>query len=160
MVASLVTFGVVASCGTDAVKEASIRKLAIGTWACTPDVQDSDWSSFTLEVEDAGRFTLVPDSKPEDVPVDFFPEISGDWEIDDGDLKWTFDDVPMDRRFRVEGFDALTPESESFTISDPGPFTSASPPDPDRQEILVDADGTDSVTMQMPEGEPWTCTRQ
>lgn len=125
-----------------------------------PDIEDSDWMAFTLAIEDVGRFTLTPDPVDLEAPADAYRDIEGAWKIEDGDLSWVFDDLPMDQRFRVEGFDALTPKSESFTISDPGPFTSASPPDPDRQKILVDAHGTDSVTMQMPEGDPWTCTRQ
>lgn len=158
--ATLLIFGMAVSCGTDATKEATVRQLAIGSWACTPDVEESDWQSFTVGIKETGRFTITPDFDASDVPDNAYSELPGAWKITDGDLSWMFDDIPMDQRFRVEGFDALTPESKSFTISDPGPFTSASPPDPDRQKILVDAHGTDSVTLQMPEGEPWTCTRK
>ena len=88
--------------------------------------------------------------------------ITGTWAIEDGDLSWAFDGVEGEERSTVEAFDALTLDSERFTIDHAGAFEANDGPDDpaDEQEVLIDASSTDSVTLRVPEGDPWTCDRQ
>ena len=152
--------GALAACSAAAkAKDATIAKLAIGSWACASDDAAADRLPFTVKVT-SRTFSVKTDAPATGKPADAQDELHGTWSVSHGTLDWGFKDVAMDRRFRVAGFDALTPKSKSFTIDDPGPFTSASPRDPDHQKILTTVHGTDSVTLQIPEGEPWTCHRQ
>ena len=154
-------FVALAACGAASrAREATIEKLAVGTWACAADDSASHARPFTITVTSHGTFSLMTDDAAKGPSAGPQGELHGTWSIAHGTLDWGFNDIPMKRRFQVEGFSALTPHSTSFTIEDPGPFTSASPPDPDHQKILTTVHGTDSVTLQIPEGEPWTCHRQ
>ena len=151
------------ACGADEVQDAAIRQLAIGSWACAPDADGAGEQPFTVRVDGDGTFVASgePSSHPDDGPYPKY-EISGSWSIEDGDLEWGFDDVQQMERPRVEGFDALTLESTEFTLTNPGPFEAADGTgEPgEGQAFLVDVHGSDSVTLSVPGGEPWTCDRQ
>ena len=88
-------------------------------------------------------------------------ELTGTWAIEDGDLRWGFDRYGGDQAV-VEGFDALTLESSEFTLQFPGIFEANDGTDDpaEEQDFLVDANGTDSVTLRVRTGAPWTCDRQ
>jgi hypothetical protein len=152
----------VAACGADEAKAATIRTLAVGSWACAPDADGTAYLSFTVQVEGDGTFGVSVDPGAAGAGGAPPEEISGTWAIEDGDLQWAFDDVQGREKSRVEGFDALTPESTRFTLLWAGIFEANDGADdpPDEQEVLVEARGTDSVTFRVPGGEPWTCDRQ
>lgn len=151
------------ACGADEVRDGAISELAIGSWACSPDADGAGELPFTVQIAGDGTFrvSVAPDSATEDVsaPSD---EISGTWAIEDGDLMWGFVDVQTAQQIMVEGFDALTLESTEFTVTNPGIFEANDGADDpaEEQDVLVDAHSTDSVTLSVPGGEPWTCDRQ
>lgn len=152
----------VIACGAGEVQDGAISELAVGSWACSPDADGAGELPFTVQIAGDGTFgvSVEPDSATEDVspPSD---EISGTWTIEDGDLVWGFD-VQAAEKTLVEGFNALTLESTGFTLTNPGIFEANDGADDpaEEQDVLVDAHGTDSVTLSVPGGEPWTCDRQ
>lgn len=154
---------VVIGCGADEVQDAAISELAIGSWACAPDADGAGELPFTVQIEGDGTFgvSMAPNSRPEDVspPED---ELSGTWAIEDGDLELGFDEAQHLKRTVVEGFDALSLESTEFTLTNPGIFEANDGTDDpaEEQDVLVDVDGTDSVTLSVPGGGPWTCDRE
>lgn len=154
---------VVSACGADQVQDAAISELAIGSWGCAPDAEGAGELPFTVQIEGDGTFgvSVAPNSRPEDVspPRD---EISGTWAIEDGDLEWGFDDIQQLEMTLVEGFDTLSLESTEFTLTNPGIFEANDGTDDpaEEQDVLVDVHGTDSVTLSVPGGGPWTCDRQ
>jgi hypothetical protein len=147
------------ACGADEVREAAITELAIGSWACAPDAAEASELPFTVQIQGGGTFAVTAETE---AGSSSGYEISGTWEVVDSDLRWGFDDVQAREKSVVEGFEALTPESTRFTILWPGIFEANDGTDDpaDKQEVLVDANGTDSVTLSVPGGEPWTCDRQ
>lgn len=151
----------VIACGADEVQDAAVGELAIGSWACAPDADGAGELPFTVQIRADGTFDVsaAPNSGPEDVspPRD---EISGTWATEGGDLEWGFDGVQQ--RTVVEGFDALSLESAEFTVTNPGIFEANDGTDDpaEEQDVLVDIHGTDSVTLSVPGGGPWTCDRQ
>jgi hypothetical protein len=147
---------------SDEAKDAVMSELAVGSWTCAPDAEGAENQPFTIHIEDDGTFR-VP-AEPGSVPNDVLPnddEITGTWGIDDGDLEWGVDGQGGDRTV-VEGFDALTLESPGFTLLQAGILEANDGSDDPvgEQDVLVDTHGTDSVTLRVPEGEPWTCDRQ
>jgi hypothetical protein len=153
---------VVNACGADEVEDAAITELAVGSWACAPDADGAGEQPFSVRIDGDGTFVASgePSSHPDDGPYPTY-EMSGSWTIQNGDLEWGFDDV-QNVEPRLEGFDALTRESTGFTLTNPGPFEVADGTGApgEEQDFLVDAHGTDSVTLSVPGGEPWTCDRQ
>lgn len=152
----------VAACGADEAKETAIGKLAIGSWACAPDADGAAEMPFTVQIKGGGTFdvSVAPDAAPEGgAPPG---EISGTWAIEDGDLRWGFDDVQAEEESLVEGFDALTLESTRFTLMWAGIFEANDGADDpaEEQEVLVETHGTDSITLRVPDGDPWTCDRR
>ena len=158
----LAGLAVVAGCSSDAVKEAAIRELAVDSWDCVPQAPGAGELPFTVKIEDDGTFAVSFDAVSTEDAVRPAGTISGTWAIEDGDLEWGFDDFQASEKALVEGFDSLTLESAGFTLKrswilEPGD----GPDDPaDEQDIVVDAHGTDSVTLSFPGGDPWTCGRQ
>jgi hypothetical protein len=150
------------SCGADEVRERVIRELAVGSWACAPDAPGSEEVPFTVDVGDDGTFTVTVDPDHLEDATELPDELSGTWAIEDGDLAWSFDLGRGPARSVVPDFDALTLESTEFTLRYPGIFESNDGPDdpPIEQDFLVDAHGTDSVTLRVPGGQPWTCDRR
>lgn len=149
----------VAAC-SDEAKDVVMSELAIGSWVCAPAAPGATNQPFTIHIEDDGTFR-VP-AEPGSVPDDVLPnddEITGTWAIEDGDLAWGVDGQGG---AVVEGFDALTLESTGFTLLQPGAFeANDGPNDPvGEQDVLVDTHGTGSVTLRVPDGDPWTCDRQ
>ena len=149
----------VIACGADEVRDTAITELAVGSWACAPDADGADELPFTVQIQGGGTFGVTAEAEPGSSSG---YEISGTWEVVDGDLRWGFDDVQAREKSVVEGFDALTLESTGFTLQWPGIFEANDGTDDpaDEQEVLVDAHGTDSVTLSVPGGDPWTCDRQ
>lgn len=151
--------GALLACGAEEVREAAITELAIGSWACAPDAPGADELPFTVQIRGGGTFDVTAEPA---LGSDSGQEISGSWEVVDGDLRWGFDGVQARERSVVEDVDALTPESTGFTLLWAGIFEANDGADDpaDEQEVLVDARGTDSVTLRVPGGDPWTCDRQ
>lgn len=151
----------IAACGSEA-RDAALRELAVGSWACAPDAEGSGERPFTVRIDDDGTFGVSVESDPtsDDVglPTD---EIAGTWVIDNGDLEWGFDEIRIGRMV-VADFDALTLESTRFTLENGGFFEANDGFDdpPDEQDVEVDIHSTDSVTLTVPGGKPWTCDRQ
>lgn len=154
---------VVIACGAEAAKDAVMSELAIGSWACSPDAVGAGEQPFTVEIADNGTFraSIEPDPAAEDAspPSD---EISGTWAIEDGDLEWGYDVRQDLDKTRIDGFDSLTLDSSELTLTNPGIFEANDGIDDpvDEQDVVIDADGTDSVTLNVPGGEPWTCNRK
>lgn len=162
--ALLVLAGIVlgTSCGADEVQARVVRELAVGSWVCAPDAPASEELPFTVTVGGDGTFTVtVEPGHPEDA-TELPDELSGTWEIADGDLVWSFDLGRGPARSVVPDFDALTLESTEFTLRYPGIFEANDGPDdpPIEQDFLVDSHGPDSVTLRVPGGHPWTCDRR
>ena len=149
----------VIACGADEVGDTAITELAVGSWACAPDAAGADELPFTVQIQGGGTFGVTAEAEPGSSSG---YEISGTWEVVDGDLRWGFDDVQAREKSVVEAFDALTLESTGFTLQWPGIFEANDGTDDpaDEQEVLVDAHGTGSVTLSVPGGDPWTCDRQ
>lgn len=152
-----------AACSSDALKDAAIREIAVDSWDCVPAAPGAGELPFTVEIEDDGTFAVSFDavSTSEDV-VRPAGTISGTWAIEDGDLEWGFDDFRPSEKALVEGFDSLTLASTGFTLKHSRIFEpNDGTDDPaEEQDIVVDAHGTDSVTLSVPGGDPWTCNRQ
>jgi hypothetical protein len=153
---------VVAACGNDAAKDAAIRELAIGSWACAPDAEGAAEQPFTIQIDNNGAFSASVERNPAIEDAALPDEITGTWAIENGDLEWGFDDVQGTERPLVEGFDSLTLESTEFTLKYPGGLEANDGTDDpaEEQDVLVDAHGPDSVTLSVPGGEPWTCNRK
>lgn len=151
-----------AACGADAVRRTVIGELAVGAWACAPDAAGSREVPFTVRVGEDGTFALAVEPGHSEDATELPDELSGTWEVEDGDLTWSFDLGRGPVRSVVPGFDALTLESTGFTLRYPAIFEANDGPDdsPDEQDFLVDVHGTDSVTLSVPGGDPWTCNRQ
>lgn len=153
----------VVACSADEAKEAAIRELAIGSWACAPDEEGASSVPFAVEIDDDGTFVVSPEDDPavdDGLPPGY--EFSGTWAIEDGDLEWALVDVARMDEVRIEGFEDLTLESTRFTLDDAGMFEANDGPDDPvgEQDVIVDTHGTDSVTLRYPDGDPWTCDRQ
>lgn len=88
--------------------------------------------------------------------------ITGTWAIEDGDLEWGFDARADLGKSRIDGSDTLTPDSSELTLTNPGFFEVNDGDDhtAGKQDVIIDANGTDSVTLNVPGGEPWTCNRK
>ena len=153
----------VIACGAEEAKDAVISELAAGSWACSPDADGASEQPFTVQIEDNGTFgvSIEPDPAAEDAspPSD---EITGTWAIEDGDLEWSFDARQDLGKTRIDGFDSLTLDSSELTLTNPGIFEANDGADDpaDKQDVIIDANGTNSVTLSVPGGEPWTCNRQ
>lgn len=154
---------VVTACSADEVKDAAIRELAVDSWECTPQAPGAGELPFTVNIEDEGTFAVSFDavSTSGDV-VRPAGSISGTWAIEDGDLEWGFDEFQQTEKALVEGFDSLTLESTGFTLKHSSFFEpNDGTDDPaEEQDVLVDVHGTDSLTLSVPGGDPWTCDRQ
>ena len=154
---------VVIACGADAAKDAVMSELAVGSWACSPDADGAGEQPFTVQIADNGTFgvSYEPNPATEDAstPAD---EISGTWVIEDGDLEWGFDARPDFGKTRIDGFDSLTPNSSELTLTNPGilEVNDGDGHTAGKQDVIIDATGTDSVTLSVPGGEPWTCDRK
>ena len=151
----------VASCSADEARESVIAELAVGSWACAPDAEGSAELPFTVRIAGDGTFAVAVEPAALDEDRGLPDELTGTWAIEDGDLRWGFDRYGGDQAV-VEGFDALTLESSEFTLQFPGIFEANDGTDDpaEEQDFLVDANGTDSVTLRVRTGAPWTCDRQ
>lgn len=153
--AALVALVGLGACSTEGAKELVLQELAMGTWSCAPDASTSSGVPFTVTIEDE-TFVMAFDfgtTPPEDDPG--FNQLHGSWSLEDGDLSWSYDAMPGGQQARVEGFDELTLDSRTFTVTDPGRGSG-----PEDHEILTEAHGTDDVTFRISDGDPWTCKRQ
>ncbi|MBX3287226.1 MAG: hypothetical protein KF703_17895 [Actinobacteria bacterium] len=149
------------SCTADEVRDATVSRLAVGTWRCTIDSDAADYPPLEIRIDGNGTFGVAFQQAGESSEPG--SEISGTWTLDHGDLDWRLDVPVGSTRFLVPDFDALTPDSSGFTLQEGGlldaTFDRGGRAGP-THAIEVDAHGTDSVTFREHGGDPWTCHRQ
>lgn len=156
----LVGAAVWVGCSAEEARDAVVRELALGSWACAAD-EDPDAQPLTVRIEDDGTFGVAFEAAPADeVPLPR-GELTGTWAIEDGDLRWGFDGPRPLGPFTVPGFDALHLESTRFVLENPGFFGDEDVDDvTDEQVVDVEAHSKDSVSFSVPGGDPWTCDRE
>ena len=143
-----------AACSSEA-KDATIRQLAVGTWTCASDSKSHGDLPFDITIHRKGTFSLGFTEDP--MPT----KITGTWSLHDGDLDAAFNDAVLDANFKVNGFDALTTDSRSFTLhSAVGMAYETKAPSNEQEKVLTEVHGTDSVTFDTHGGHPWTCDRK
>lgn len=158
-----------AACGSDAAKEATLEKLAVGTWACTPDEAGDPGSPFHIDIREGG-FTVTLDDTTE-----ANRKLTGVWSVEAGDLAIEFTGQGAGApAMGLDDFDELTPESTSFRLTEPGIYAPsqvtedmtdeeweaalAEPPVLD-VDMAIDIRGSASVALDTAEGNPWTCRK-
>lgn len=167
-VAGLAAAGALAACGSDAAEEATIERLAIGTWACTPDRAGDPGSPFQIDIR-RGGFTVALDDATEANRT-----LTGTWSVEGGDLDIGFTGKAVGAPpMGVDGFDDLTAESTGFRLTEPGIFApergtedmtdeewEAALAEPPVLDVDLDIRGTSTVGLDTADGDPWTCERR
>jgi hypothetical protein len=152
--------GFLVGCGAaEEARDATLRELALGSWACTADEGGAEALPFIVRIEGDGTFGVAPDgSAADELPLPG-GELTGTWTIEGGDLRWGFDGPAPVGPFTVPGFDDLDLESEQFTLENPA-FFGEDVEVADEEVFDVEAHSKDSVTLSVRGGDPWTCDRQ
>jgi hypothetical protein len=164
----LLPLAALAACGSGEAREAAIERLAVGTWACTPDRAGDPGSPFRIEIR-RGGFTVTLDDTTE-----ANRKLTGTWSVEGGDLEIGFTGKAVGAPpMGIAAFDELTPESTAFRLTEPGIYApsrvtedmteaeyAAALEEPAALDVDVDIRGTSAITLDTDDGDPWTCERQ
>jgi hypothetical protein len=163
----LVAAAAAAACSSDDAKEAAIEQLAVGTWACAPDLDGDPGSPFRIEVREGGFTVTLDDTTKAN------RKLTGTWSVEGGDLAIEFTGKAVGAPpIGVDDFDELTPESTGFRLTEPGIYApaqvtedmteeefAAALEEPAVLDVDVDVRGTSAITLDTADGDPWTCER-